>query len=198
MNRIFSLAFVLALTGAVTPGPMLALVIGQALAQGVGAALPILAHAQFQVGNTARFKIAPLAGSIMTALDAVTPLSLDLTGRCYRDLAPFNLRVNGAATDATYAPETDLSLSSEAPSALARLPREVTLSGALEFRADDDTLLQSLSVPARLENYPVPWSQLSGWLGSGADFRVRLGLVFTAPWFTLQTSQAQVRVRRQG
>ena len=43
MNRIFSLAFVLALTGAVTPGPMLALVIGQALAQGFGAALPILA-----------------------------------------------------------------------------------------------------------------------------------------------------------
>jgi len=43
MKRIFTLAFVLALTGAVTPGPMLALVIGQVLAQGFGAALLILA-----------------------------------------------------------------------------------------------------------------------------------------------------------
>jgi threonine/homoserine/homoserine lactone efflux protein len=42
VNRIFSLAFVLALTGAVTPGPMLALVIGQVLAQGVSAAVLIL------------------------------------------------------------------------------------------------------------------------------------------------------------
>ncbi|MFA5206524.1 MAG: LysE family transporter [Lentisphaeria bacterium] len=43
MKRIFSLAFVLALTGAVAPGPMLALVIGQVLAQGFGAALLVLA-----------------------------------------------------------------------------------------------------------------------------------------------------------
>ena len=42
MTRVFSLAFVLALTGAVTPGPMLALVIGQVLAQGAWAAVLIL------------------------------------------------------------------------------------------------------------------------------------------------------------
>mgnify|MGYP006295390143 CR=1 FL=1 len=40
--KIFSLAFTLALTGAVTPGPVLALVIGQVLAQGLAAAVFIL------------------------------------------------------------------------------------------------------------------------------------------------------------
>jgi len=42
MWRTVSLAFVLALTGAVTPGPMLALVIGQVLAQGMPAVLFVL------------------------------------------------------------------------------------------------------------------------------------------------------------
>jgi len=42
MLRIFSLAFSLALTGAIAPGPMLALVIGQVLAQGLPAAVLIL------------------------------------------------------------------------------------------------------------------------------------------------------------
>ena len=42
MWRTVSLAFVLALTGAVTPGPLLALVIGQVLAQGMAAALFVL------------------------------------------------------------------------------------------------------------------------------------------------------------
>ncbi len=43
MKRIFSLAFVLALTGAATPGPMLALGIGLVLAQGFWASVLILA-----------------------------------------------------------------------------------------------------------------------------------------------------------
>ena len=43
MARTLALAFVIALTGAVTPGPLLALVMGQVLAQGLAAALYILA-----------------------------------------------------------------------------------------------------------------------------------------------------------
>jgi threonine/homoserine/homoserine lactone efflux protein len=46
MPRTFGLAFVLALTGAIAPGPVLALIIGQVLAQGFGAAmLIVLGHA---------------------------------------------------------------------------------------------------------------------------------------------------------
>ena len=46
MLRIFGLAFVIALTGAVTPGPLLALVIGQVLAQGpLAAPFILLGHA---------------------------------------------------------------------------------------------------------------------------------------------------------
>lgn len=46
MFQIFGLAFVLALTGAVAPGPVLVLVIGQVLAQGIRAAVFImLGHA---------------------------------------------------------------------------------------------------------------------------------------------------------
>ena len=49
-GRTLALAFVIAFTGAVTPGPMLALVIGQVLAQGMKAALWILAgHALIEV-----------------------------------------------------------------------------------------------------------------------------------------------------
>lgn len=42
MWKTLSLAFVLALTGAATPGPLLALVIGQVLAQGMSAAVFVL------------------------------------------------------------------------------------------------------------------------------------------------------------
>lgn len=42
MWKTLSLAFALALTGAVTPGPLLALVIGQVLAQGMSAAVFVL------------------------------------------------------------------------------------------------------------------------------------------------------------
>jgi threonine/homoserine/homoserine lactone efflux protein len=46
MFQIFGLAFVLALTGAIAPGPVLVLVIGQVLAQGIWAAVYImLGHA---------------------------------------------------------------------------------------------------------------------------------------------------------
>ncbi len=46
MFRIFGLAFILALTGAIAPGPVLVLVIGQVLAQGIWAAVYImLGHA---------------------------------------------------------------------------------------------------------------------------------------------------------
>ncbi|MFH1038245.1 MAG: LysE family transporter [PVC group bacterium] len=46
MFRTFGLAFMIALTGAVTPGPVLVLVMGQVLAQGIGAAfLIMLGHA---------------------------------------------------------------------------------------------------------------------------------------------------------
>lgn len=43
MGRTFALAFVIALTGAMVPGPVLALVIGQVLAQGLAAALLVTA-----------------------------------------------------------------------------------------------------------------------------------------------------------
>lgn len=41
-GRILTLSFVMALSGAVTPGPMLALVVAQVLARGMGAVWPIL------------------------------------------------------------------------------------------------------------------------------------------------------------
>lgn len=48
--KIFGLAFTLALTGAVTPGPVLALVIGQVLAQGLmGAAFILVGHALLEL-----------------------------------------------------------------------------------------------------------------------------------------------------
>ncbi len=50
MLRIALVAFVLALGGAVTPGPVLALVVGQTLAQGIRAAPAILAgHAALEI-----------------------------------------------------------------------------------------------------------------------------------------------------
>ena len=160
-------------------------------------ALPILSHPHFQVGNTARFKIAPATVGQGTPLAEVSPIPLAITGRCYRDLAPFDLTVNGEGTNATYAAAAGLVLSSDAPAVLARLPQEVAVAGSLEVVAEHGNLLQALSVPAVLENYTIPWSQLSGWLGPAEDFRVRLGLVYTAPWFTIHSPTVEMDVHKE-
>lgn len=56
--RILGLAFVLALTGAIAPGPVVALVIGQVLAQGIAAALLIVAgHGLIEAGLIVGFSV---------------------------------------------------------------------------------------------------------------------------------------------
>ncbi|MCX7598160.1 MAG: LysE family translocator, partial [Armatimonadetes bacterium] len=58
MVRIFGLAFLIALTGAMVPGPVLALVIGQVLAQGLAAALLVTAgHAILEALLVAGFAV---------------------------------------------------------------------------------------------------------------------------------------------
>ncbi len=64
MFRTFGLAFILALTGAVTPGPVLALVIAQVLARGIEAAVYImLGHAVLEF-----FLVLGLAGGMKNLL----------------------------------------------------------------------------------------------------------------------------------